>query len=85
MVRKIGIRMINRIHLPMDGGRLLFGDFLTVSPQLPETGSPLSFLGFLDQQMALVGETGNRVVREAQLEVQAKEPPARHADIIGWG
>ena len=24
------------------------------------------------------------VVREAQLEVRAKEPPPRHADIIGW-
>ena len=24
------------------------------------------------------------VVREAQLEVRAKEPPLRHADIIGW-
>ncbi len=24
------------------------------------------------------------VVREAQLEVLAKEPPPRHADIIGW-
>ena len=60
VVRKIGIRMINRIMLPMDGGRLDFGDFLTVPPRLPDTGSPLSFLGFLDQQMALDGETGNR-------------------------
>ena len=24
------------------------------------------------------------VIREAQLEVRAKEPPPRHADIIGW-
>lgn len=24
------------------------------------------------------------VVREAKLEVQAKEPPPRHADIVGW-
>ena len=24
------------------------------------------------------------MVREAQLEVRAKEPPPRHADIIGW-
>jgi hypothetical protein len=24
------------------------------------------------------------VVREAQLEICSKEPPARHADIIGW-
>ena len=60
MVRKIGIRMINRILLPMDAGRLDFGDFLRVTPRLPETGSPLGFLGFLDQQMALDSDTGNR-------------------------
>lgn len=60
MVRKIGIRMINRILLPMNGRRLDFADFLTVSPRLPETGSPLSFLGFLDQQMALDAASGNR-------------------------
>ena len=60
MVRKVGIRMINRIMLPMDGGKLDFGHFLTVTPRLPDTGSPLGFLGFLDQQMALDSDTGNR-------------------------
>ncbi len=59
VIRKLGIRMINRIMLPLDGGKLDFGDFLSVSPRLPDTGAPLSFLGFLDQQMALDGETGN--------------------------
>jgi uncharacterized protein (TIGR04255 family) len=37
-----------------------FGHFLTVTPRLPDTGSPLGFLGFLDQQMALDSDTGNR-------------------------
>lgn len=60
VIRKIGIRMINRIMLPMGGGGLNFGDFLTVTPRLPDTGSPLGFLGFLDQQMALDAKTGNR-------------------------
>lgn len=60
LIRKIGIRMINRIPLPMDGGRLNFGEFLRVAPRLPETGSPLAFLGFLEQQMALDVETGSR-------------------------
>ena len=69
MVRKIGIRMINRILLPLDGGRLDFGDFLKVSPRLPETGLPLRFLGFLDQQTALDGETGNHanIVKTTEL------------------
>jgi uncharacterized protein (TIGR04255 family) len=61
LVRKIGIRMINRIMLPLNGGQLNFSDFLKVSPQLPETGLPLSFLGFLDQQLAIDQSTGNHV------------------------
>ena len=37
-----------------------FDQFLRVPPRLPDTGSPLVFLGFLDQQMALDADTGNR-------------------------
>jgi uncharacterized protein (TIGR04255 family) len=60
MIRKIGIRMINRIRMPMEDGKLNFGDFLLVPPKLPETGVNLDFLGFLDQHMAIDADTGNR-------------------------
>jgi len=84
VVRKVGIRMINRILLPMDGGQLDFGDFLTVSPRLPETGSPLSFLGFLEQQMALDGKSGNRasIVKTTELPQGDKLPLILDIDVF---
>lgn len=68
VIRKIGIRMINRILLPMDGGRVELGRYLAMPPRLPETGSPLMFLGFLDQQMALDPVTQNHanIVKTAE-------------------
>ena len=84
MVRKIGIRMINRIMLPMDGGKLDFGHFLTVTPRLPDTGSPLGFLGFLDQQMALDSETGNRanIVKTTELPQGDQLPMILDIDVF---
>lgn len=84
MVRKIGIRMINRIMLPMDGGRLDFSEFLQVSPRLPDTGSPLDFLGFLDQQMALDRETGNRanIIKTTELPQGDKLPLILDIDVF---
>lgn len=84
MIRKIGIRMINRIMLPMDGGKLNFGDFLTVTPRLPDTGSPLGFLGFLDQQMALDSETGNRanIIKTTELPQGGQLPLILDIDVF---
>jgi uncharacterized protein (TIGR04255 family) len=59
IIRRIVIRMINRILLPMDGGKVELGQYLTVPPRLPDTGSQIMFLGFLDQQMALDPVTQN--------------------------
>ena len=69
MVRKIGLRMINRILLPMQDGRLNYGDYLTNPPCLPSTGLKLGIVGFLDQQMAVDEDTGNQVniVKTSQL------------------
>jgi uncharacterized protein (TIGR04255 family) len=84
MIRKIGIRMINRIMLPMDGGKLNFGDFLKVPPRLPDTGSPLGFLGFLDQQMALDADTGNQanIVKTTELLQGDKLPMILDIDVF---
>jgi len=70
VIGKIGIRMINRILLPMDGGKVELGRFLAMPPRLPDTGSPLIFLGFLDQQTALDPATQNH----ANI-VKTAEPP----------
>ncbi len=76
VVRKVGIRMINRILLPMADGGLVFGHFLRVPPRLPETGLPLCFQGFLDQQAALDLETGNHanIVKTTELPQGDKLP-----------
>jgi uncharacterized protein (TIGR04255 family) len=76
MVRKLGLRMINRILLPMEGGRLNYGDYLHTGPRLPDTGMKLGIAGFLDQQVAVDAESGNRVniVKTSELPVDGNLP-----------
>ncbi len=76
MVRKIGLRMINRILLPMDGGKFTFSDYLTTAPRLPDTGMKLGIVGFLDQQVVADEETGNlaNIVKTSQLPENDKLP-----------
>lgn len=76
VVRKIGLRMINRILLPMREGRLNFGEYLEISPRLPVTGLNLGIIGFLDQQIAVDEESGNQVniVKTSQLPEGEKLP-----------
>ena len=76
IVRKIGLRMINRILLPMQEGRLNFGHYLETAPRLPVTGLKLGIVGFLDQQVAADEETGNQVniVKTSQLPEGDKLP-----------
>lgn len=75
-VRKIGLRMINRILLPMEQNRLNYGDYLAIPPRLPATGLKLGIIGFLDQQMAVDEETGNvvNIVKTSQLPEGGKLP-----------
>lgn len=98
LIRKIGIRMINRIRLPLADGKLQFAAYLKIPPQLPETGLSLSFLGLLEQHMAIDAKTGNRVnivkTTEAPeegflpliLDIEAfwpcKEPPQEWVEIL---
>jgi uncharacterized protein (TIGR04255 family) len=84
VIRKIGIRMINRIMLPIAEGKLNFGDFLTVTPRLPDTGSSLVYLGFLDQQMALDPATGNQanIVKTTQVAQGDKLPMILDIDVF---
>jgi uncharacterized protein (TIGR04255 family) len=60
-IRKVGLRMINRMLLPMEDGQINFSEFLQVSPRLPATGLRLMFSGFLDQHLAVDMDTKNQV------------------------
>jgi uncharacterized protein (TIGR04255 family) len=76
MVRKIGLRMINRILLPMEGGHFKISDYLITAPCLPDTGMKLGIVGFLDQQVVADEETGNlvNIVKTSQLPEDDKLP-----------
>ena len=59
-IRRISLRYINRLLLPVDSGNLRIGDYLRHAPQLPD-GVDLSFTGFLHQHQAMEAGTGNQV------------------------
>lgn len=59
-IRAIGLRFINRILLPLVGGRVKLNEYLRVSPKLPDEDT-LVFTGFLNQHSAVEIATGNHV------------------------
>ena len=59
-VRVIRLRYINRIPLPLSGGRVQLNDYLHVAPHLPDEKA-LTFTGFLNQHSAIEAETGHQV------------------------
>ena len=59
-VRMVQLRFINRILLPMSGGKLQVDDYLKICPQLPDE-EKLGFLGFLNQYVAFEKDTGNQI------------------------
>jgi uncharacterized protein (TIGR04255 family) len=59
-LRRIALRYINRLLLPLDGGNLRLSDHLENAPQLPE-GTNLAFTGFLHQHQAVEVGTGHKV------------------------
>lgn len=56
-IRKISLRYINRIMIPLDGGTVNLPEYLKVSPNLPD-GSGLQFSGFFHQHRAGDPATG---------------------------
>lgn len=59
-IRLIRLRYINRILLPLDGGRVQLDDYFNVAPHLPDEDK-LTFISFLNQHSAVEAETGNEV------------------------
>lgn len=59
-IRRIALRYINRLLLPVDGGNLRISDYQRQPPQLPSETN-LLFTGFLHQHQAVESVTGNKV------------------------
>lgn len=59
-VRMVQLRYINRILLPMSGGKLELEDYLKICPRLPDEDR-LGFIGFINQHSAVEKDTGNQV------------------------
>jgi uncharacterized protein (TIGR04255 family) len=59
-IRRLVLRYINRILLPMDGEKLELNNFIKISPQLPMEDE-LTFLGFLNQYTVEENRTRNIV------------------------
>jgi len=57
LVRKVGLRYINRILLPIEGGNLNLEDYLAVCPHLPDEDA-LSFTSFLNRHQVTEPATG---------------------------
>jgi uncharacterized protein (TIGR04255 family) len=74
-VRTVRLRYINRFVLPLEDGKLSFGEFLTVGPQLPDQTN-LNFTGFVNQYSAVETSMKARanVVLTAQPSVEEKLP-----------
>ena len=72
-VRRIGLRTINRIPLPLVEGQVRIENFFTVPPRLPNVDG-LALTGFLHQHTALEVATGfqvNMVLAAQPLEKEA--------------
>ena len=59
-VRRVALRYVNRILLPLTAGRVELDDYLKIGPRLPDEDG-LTLGGFLNQHSALETATGNMV------------------------
>lgn len=73
----IRLRYINRFLIPFTDGKLLLGDYIKNSPQLPEN-SNLIFAGFLNQHLAIEVGTGH----EANIILTGQPPENEKLPII---
>src|ERR1700686_5337353 len=59
-VRRVALRYINRILIPMQVGRIPLDQYLTLGPRLPEDDQ-LTYFGFLNQYAAVEPTTQNAI------------------------
>lgn len=84
VIRKVGIRMINRIFLPLTDGKLNFADYLLTPPLLPAPPGELGFLGFFEQHMVADNATGDRanIVRTTEAIGDNRMPMILDIDVF---
>lgn len=70
-IRRVRLRYINRVLLPLTDGRVELDDYLTGGPRLPDEDR-LEFTGFLSQYAAEEADSGNQV--KVVLNTQQLEP-----------
>jgi uncharacterized protein (TIGR04255 family) len=75
VTRLVRLRYINRIPLPMEGGKIELDEFLTIGPRLANEPK-LNLTGFLVQQTAVETDSGHQVslVLTAQAPDSGKLP-----------
>lgn len=74
-IRKVRLRYINRIHLPVEEGRVDLDDYFRIGPRLPDE-LRLRLIGFLNQFEAVEPDSGYLVtaVLTAEQEQHGKLP-----------
>lgn len=77
LVKEVRLRYINRILLPLTGGRVDLDLYLKVGPRLPDEGR-LTLAGFMHQLVAVEAGTGNRVTTV----LMAQEPQGENRPLI---
>lgn len=76
-VRLVRLRYINRILIPLIGGRVDLDTYLRLGPRLPDEDK-LTLVGFLHQYSALEADTGN----QANILLTAQPPESDKLPVI---
>lgn len=77
VVRNVRLKYINRLLLPLIGGRVPLGEYFKVCPTLPD-GAGLDFTGFFHQHSAVERETGHT----AEIVLLGQPPENEHFPVI---
>ena len=76
-MRRVALRYINRILLPLVGGKIRLEEFLAISPRLPDEKN-LEFVSFLRQHAAIEKSTGH----ELTIVLTTQPAEAEHLPLI---
>ncbi len=77
LIRRIQLRFINRILLPLTDGSVDLDDYFVVGPKLPDEDN-LTFTGFVNQHSAYEQSTGNR----AKITTASQDVENRHLPVL---
>lgn len=85
-IRSVQLRYINRVYLPLTDGRVKLDDYFRTGPRLPDE-ERLTFVGFLNQYVAVEVATGHQVttVLTAQRPESDKVPIILDNTVMAMG